>query len=201
MKKSFKVMLAVAMMFSATLSANAQFSSKSESRTPDRFHMGIRGGITSNMYSDYSLKSGYDHNTDALVFPTGGIALDFQIASVPLFLGLGVNYVNYGFKIDDGYYSYKDDECHSIQVPITVSYHIGVAPNFFINPFVGEFTAYNFDSPTDKDLNYGLRFGCGLNFGRLTFDVGYDLGLADLGNDAKTGTLFMTIGFNWAGSR
>jgi hypothetical protein len=86
-------------------------------------------------------------------------------------------------------------------VTITVSYHIGVAPNLFINPFVGEFTAYNFDSPTEKDLNYGLRFGCGLNFGRLTFDVGYDLGLADLGNDAKTGTLFMTVGFNWAGSR
>ena len=201
MKKSFKVMLAVAMMFSATLSANAQFSSKSNSRVPDRFHMGIRGGITSNMYTDYSAKRGYDHNTDALIFPTGGIALDFQIAPIPFFLGFGVNYVNYGYKLSD--YDIKEDECHSIQVPVTVSYHIGVAPNLFINPFMGEFMAYNFDSPygLDKDFNYGLRFGCGLNFGRLTFDLGYDLGLADLGNDAKTGTLFMTVGFNWAGSR
>ena len=191
MKKSFKVMLAVAMLFSATLSANAQFSKKENNRVPDRFHMGIRGGITSNAYSDL----------DAFVFPTGGFALDFQVAPVPIFVGMGLNYVNYGYKYDYKYGSETEDGQHSIQIPITASYHINVAPNLFINPFVGGFAAYNFDSGFSEDFNYGLRFGCGMNFGRLTFDVGYDLGLADLGGDQKSGTLFMTIGFNWAGSR
>lgn len=190
MKKSFKVMLAVAMLFSATLSANAQFSKKENNRVPDRFHMGIRGGITSNTYDD----------VDPLVFPTGGFALDFQVAPVPVFVGMGVNYVNYGFKTD----YYDADDQHSVQIPITASYHINVAPNLFINPFVGGFAAYNFDSDFEEDFNYGLRFGCGMNFGRLTLDLGYDLGLANLGKDyydAKSGTFFMTIGFNWAGSR
>ncbi len=200
MKKSFKLMIAVAMLFSATLSANAQFSKKENNRVPDRFHMGIRGGVTSNSYSDL----------DAFTFPTGGFALDFQVAPVPVFVGIGLNYVNYGFKSSGSYYGgygysysydYEADDQHSVQIPITASYHINVAPNLFINPFVGGFAAYNFDSDFGEDFNYGLRFGCGLNFGRLTLDLGYDLGLADLGGSQKSGTFFATIGFNWAGSR
>ena len=85
MKKSFKVMLAVAMLFSATLSANAQFSKKENNRVPDRFHMGIRGGITSNTYT------GDANGIDPLLFPTGGFAMDFQVAPVPIFLGFGLN--------------------------------------------------------------------------------------------------------------
>lgn len=197
MKKSFKVMLAVAMLFSATLSANAQFSKKENNRVPDRFHMGIRGGITSNTYT------GDANGIDPLLFPTGGFAMDFQVAPVPIFLGFGLNYLNQGYKYDD-YYDTETEDLHTVQVPITASYHINVAPNLFINPFAGGFVSYNIDSNFDKDVNYGLRFGCGMNFGRLTLDLGYDLGLANLGGDyydAKSGTFFMTIGFNWAGSR
>jgi hypothetical protein len=199
MKKTFKMMLAVAMLFTVTLSANAQFSSSGGDRVPDRFHMGIRGGLTSNSWTHY----------DPLLFPTGGIALDFQVAPVPIFLGIGMNYANLGFKYD----SYGDTEtvdAHSIHMPLTASYHINVAPNLFINPFAGPFFSYDLTDIEDEDdiddsrFNYGFRVGCGMNFGRLTFDLGYDLGLKNFGNSdhsIKTGTLFMTVGFNWAGSR
>lgn len=187
MKKTFKVMLAAAMLFTATLSANAQFSKKENNREPDKFHMGIRGGFTSNTYTD----------ADPYLFPTGGFALDFQIAPIPLYLGMGLNYVNYGYEVN----GHTADDQHGINVPITASYHINVAPNLFINPFFGGFAAYNFDSDFSEDFNYGLRFGCGMNFGRLTLDIGYDQGLCDLGHDQKSGTFFMTVGFNWAGSR
>lgn len=196
MKKTFKMLLAVAMLFAATQSADAQFRKKDNNRVPDRFHMGLRAGIASNTYT------GDANGIDPLVFPTGGFALDFQVAPVPIFVGMGLNYINYGYKT-----SYKDyDEAHSIHFPLTASYHINVAPNFFINPFLGGFVGYDFDAPNglDDKVNYGMRFGCGINFGRLTLDLGYDLGLADLGkygNEARTATFFATVGFNWAGSR
>lgn len=204
MKKSMKVLVTVALLLSATLNASAQFSKKGGNRIPDRFHMGIRGGASYNTYfgdSDYK----------GIIFPTGGIALDFQVAPIPIFIGTGLNYVNYGCKMEgyyNGYYqSYRYDikkDGHSIQMPVTVSYHINVAPNLFINPFAGEFIAYNFNKDFNKQFNYGLRIGCGLNFGRLTFDLYYDLGLENLGNDrdkAHSETFFMTVGFNLAGNR
>lgn len=207
--KKIMMMLAAAMLLTAT-TANAQFRKKDNNRVPDRFHMGIRGGVTSNTYTGENTS-----NIDPLVFPTGGFALDFQVAPIPIFVGFGLNYMNYGFtekRVYGGDHSY--DDAHSIHMPITVSYHINVAPNLFINPFIGDFVAYNFDTPdgVKEDFNYGIRFGCGINFGRLTFDVGYDLGLYNLGGeyyngsryvdgDLSTGTFFATIGFNWAGSR
>lgn len=193
--KKIMMMLAAAMLLTAT-TANAQFRKKDNNRVPDRFHMGLRAGITSNTYG------GDAKNIDPLAFPTGGFALDFQVAPVPIFVGMGLNYVNYGCKTD-----YKDyDDAHSIHFPLTASYHINVAPNFFINPFLGGFVGYDFDAPDglDDKVNYGMRFGCGINFGRLTLDLGYDLGLADLGKhgyEARTATFFATVGFNWAGSR
>lgn len=195
MKNSFKIMLTMVAFFASTSSVNAQFSNKESNRVPDRFHMGVRGGMTINSYTgDFSsLKSA--------IFPTGGIAVDFKVAPFPLFVGTGVNYVNYKAKTDIG----GDRDNHSIQVPLIASYHINVAPNLFVNPFVGDFIAINLDKDNmlDKSVNYGIRLGCGLNYGRLTFDVGYDFGLANLAKHGttRTGTFFMTLGFNWLGSR
>jgi hypothetical protein len=57
----------------------------------------------------------------------------------------------------------------------------------------------------DNRFNYGLRFGLGLNFGRLTFDVAYDLGLKNIYDGSKykvhTSTLFVTLGVNLVGCR
>lgn len=202
MKKTIKFVFAVIMLFTAIQNANAQFSKKGSSREPDRFHMGIRGGFTVNTYTGGGYK--------AAIFPTGGLAADFKVAPFPLFVGVGLNYMNYAAKGEiytysryGSYSSTKTIDGHSIQVPVTVSYHINVAPKLFINPFIGEFTAYNFSKAFNEHVNYGLRFGCGMNYGRLTFDVGYDLGIANLAKSgtARTGTFFMNVGFNWAGSK
>lgn len=208
--KTLKMMLAAVLLFAFTQSADAQFRKKENNRVPDRFHMGLRAGITSNTYG------GDAKNIDPLVFPTGGFALDFQVAPIPIFVGMGLNYVNYGYSYDIYGDTETDTDPHGIQFPLTASYHINVAPNFFVNPFFGGFVSYAFDSPEgfgDEQVNYGIRLGCGINFGRLTLDIGYDLGLANLGGeyyeygygyrkwDINTSTVFMTIGFNWAGSR
>lgn len=193
MKKSFKVMLAVAMLFSATLSANAQFSKKENNRVPDRFHMGIRGGVTFNSYSE---------GEDGLTFPYGGFNMDFQIAPIPLFLETGMYYMNKGFTYEYYGYRYSEEESiddHYINMPILVSYHINLAPNLFLQPFVGGVGGYLTES---ESFEAAVRAGVGINFGRLYMNVGYDFGVTGHGyNDGTNNTLFATIGFNWAGSR
>ena len=216
--KKIMMMLAAAMLLTAT-TANAQFRKKDNNRVPDRFHMGIRGGVTASTLTG--------DNTDdikGLWFPTAGFGLDFQVAPIPIFLGVGLYYQNQGYSYDRvyttgssryGYTTYtetKDVDAHCVQLPLTASYHINVAPNLFINPFLGPWFSYNCeDLDNDNDWNddrfdYGVRFGCGMNFGRLTLDLGYDIGLKNWYEGNKdytinTGILFMTVGFNWAGSR
>lgn len=200
-------MLAVAMLFTATLSANAQFRKKVNTRTPDRFHMGLRAGLTASTFT-----GDYTEDVSALLFPYGGLGLDFQVAPIPLFVGIGLNYMNMGCKYDNYHHETETIDAHSIQMPITVKYHVNLAPNLFLQPFLGPWFSYDLTdiSEEKKDWNddrydYGLRFGCGLNYGRLYFDCGYDLGLKNWnGNDSHSsyrGLLFVTIGFNWAGER
>ena len=192
MKNSLKAIVAVVLLFSATLSANAQFDNN---RVTKRFHFGIRGGITSNTFSD-------SEGVDPLVFPTGGFAFDFQLAPVPVFLGFGVNYMNEGFKYK---HSDETENASAIHMPLVFGYHFNVAPNLFVSPYMGSFMSYCVDDDIpiirDDQFNYGLRFGCGLNFGRLTFDMAYEYGLDEKRYDARSGTFFATIGFNIAGER
>ena len=210
--KKIMMMLAAAMLLTAT-TANAQFRKKDNNRVPDRFHMGIRGGLTaSTLTGDIDKVWGSDDAIKGLWYPTGGFGLDFQVAPVPIFLGLGLYYQNQGYS-----YEYrgktKDVDAHCVQLPLTASYHINVAPNLFINPFLGPWFSYNCTDldEDNKDWNddrfdYGVRFGCGMNFGRLTLDLGYDIGLKNWYDGSKdysihTGIFFMTVGVNWAGSR
>lgn len=216
MKYSIKTLVAVTMLFSATLSANAQFDNNRETA---RFHFGIRGGVSAN-----SWRGDIGDNVDPLWFPTGGFAFDFQVAPVPVFIGFGVNYLNEGYKYTSSWGGSKTQNASALHIPLVVGYHFNVSPNFFISPYVGGFTSYcleDLDSDadwSDDRFNYGLRFGVGLNFGRLTFDLAYDLGLKNSGGkyyiwdkdyttprivkfDAFTGTFFATIGFNIAGKR
>lgn len=71
MKNSLKAIVAVVLMLSATLSANAQGDTS-------RFHFGIRGGFTVNSWR------GDSEGMKSLAAPTGGFAFDFQIAPVPV---------------------------------------------------------------------------------------------------------------------
>lgn len=204
MKYSTKAIIVVAMLFSAALSANAQFEDNCETT---RFHLGIRGGLSANTLT------GDVDGVNPLYFFTGGLAFDAQIASIPIFIGWGLNYLNAGYEYEirgNKYtYNYKWDDAHSLHIPLVVGYHFNVAPNLFISPFIGGFASYNLkdaDEEWDKDrFNYGLRIGCGLNFGRLTFDLAYDYGLKKLWDytdkSIHTGTFFATIGVNFVGSR
>lgn len=210
MKNSFKVLLAAALLFSSSLSTYAQFENN---REPSRFHFGIRAGLSSNTFS-----GDLDGYKPLYAF-TGGLAFDFQVAPVPVFIGFGLNYLNEGckYKYSNSYYDYgivsyeRKVDNSAIHIPLVVGYHINLSPNFFISPYLGGFASYSVEDIDDKvewedeRFNYGLRFGVGLNFGRLTFDAAYDLGLKNLTSGSKykmhSRTFFVTLGFNIAGKR
>ena len=202
MKNSTKVILAVFMLFAATVSANAQFDNNRQTK---RFHMGLHAGGSINSYT-----GGATEYMDPITSFTGGVNFDFQIAPVPVYIGFDLNYLNLGYK-----YTYRSSgkryDANCFNLPVYVGYHFNVAPNFFISPHVGYSMSYlvddwdksNYDWDNNR-FNSAVRFGCGFNFGRLTFDLSYDLGLKNWGSSKKTSytrTFFATIGVNLAGCR
>lgn len=154
-------------------------------------HFGIRGAFTSNTVS------GDDISGESYPFASAGLAADFRIASIPLYLETGLYYMNRGVKSEnDGYYyeDYEDDD-HGVMMPLLASYHLYFTDNMSIQPFVGPYVGYGFDS---ERVDYGIRTGIGWNFGRLYANVGYDFGFEVDGY--KNNTVFVTVGFNFAGS-
>lgn len=150
-----------------------------------RFHMGIRGSVT---ISDMS------RTGTSLVFPSGGIAADFKIAPIPLYLETGLYYMNKGYST-----ARVNVSDHSLVMPLLASYHIAVRSDkkMSIQPFCGPFVSYGFNS---EEVDYGVRVGCGWNFGRLYANAGYDFGLRDF-KEGYCNAAFITIGFNWAGAK
>lgn len=193
MKKSTKKLATLAMMLVAgsAMTVNAQLLSEKP-----RVHFGIRGGVSSSTYSGDYFK--------AKVFPTGGLAVDFKVAPIPLYLESGLYYVNKGFKYK--YVDKYDDDSqnnHAIEMPVVVSYHYYFNDKMAIQPFFGGFVSAAFDGPNDE-VDYGLRLGTGFNYGRAYANIGYDFGLKNWGNDnysSKSGLFFFNIGFNFVGSK
>ncbi len=167
------------------------------------FHFGIRGGVSVNSSSI----SGTDLSGGSRTFPYGGLAADFKIASIPLYLETGVYYMNKGYKFEIYDRTYKEND-HFIHMPLLASYHIYINDNMAIQPFAGFVGGYLTES---KDFGGAIRLGCGINFGRLYANLGYDIGVtkhqaSDRYYNYSIGklsysTFFATIGFNFLGSR
>lgn len=155
------------------------------------FHFGIRGAYTSNR----AFFSG-DGTSDSKIFGSLGLAMDFRIASIPLYLETGWYYMNKGWEgsedcdYDGGY----DTDNHSVIMPMLASYHLYLTDNMSIQPFAGPYIGYGVD---EERFDYGLRTGIGWNLGRLYVNTGYDFGFEREGY--RTGTYFCTVGFNFCG--
>lgn len=192
MKTKFFAVIAF-MLMGLSLNANAQWN---EQRLP-RFHMGIRGGLTLN--SDTEVGKG------GALFPTGGIGMDFRLAPIPLYLETGAYYMNKRVEWESTDKAYDD---HYAYVPLLVSYHIYIGDKFCIQPFTGITLGYL----TEHEMvESAARFGCGISIGRFYANMGVDIGATehdwynyDTGysvSGASYNTVFMTVGFNWAGDR
>ena len=193
MKRISQLLIVIVVMLAVSLNVNAQFKKKENNRVPDRFHMGIRAGYSLSVIE-----------VEGVGFPQGGLAMDFQIAPIPLFLETGAYYMNKGREGSN--HKAKDD--HSVYLPLLLSYHINIGPNLFLQPFLGGVGAYLFDT---EEFDPAIRAGLGFNFGRLYSNIGIDCSLTSHEDKFSTPynheamwtnyNLFFTIGFNWSGNR
>ena len=160
-----------------------------------KMHFGIRLGGT---FNTASVTGDYNHDMEGKIFVTGGLALDFRIASMPLYLETGAYFVDRGLKSSD----YYNNNNYGGQVPILLSYHHYIGDKSAIQPFAGGYVGYG------QEFGYGVRLGVGINYGRLYANVGYDIDLGERdfqewGSSATytSSGLFATIGFNFGGTR
>ena len=173
-----------------TMTASAQIVKNLEY---PKAHFGIRTAFTNN---SVSVSDGNYGQFGSLPFVSGGLALDFRIASIPLYLETGLYYMNNGYKYSYDYNNYEETiNNHSVKMPLLMSYHLYFTDNMAIQPFVGPYVGFGID---EERVDYGIRAGLGWNFGRLSVNAGYDFGFEVDGY--KNNTVFATIGFNFAGS-
>ena len=95
----------------------------------------------------------------------------------------------------------KTNDITYVYTPILICYHHYFTGKMSILPFAGGYVGY---LDKYKKAEYGIRFGCGFNYGRLYANVGYDIGFLDVGANGSKGhfnTLFLTLGLKIVGSR
>ena len=201
---------------------------------------GIKGGVNlSNFGGDaLELKDGslkYD-DKNALVGFQAGITIDYQLAS-SLYLLTGLEFTTKGAKYESSLAGISTELKQTpmyLQIPVHIGFKLGITDATKLVFHAGPYAAYGiggktkvtgdlagwtgetetdfFGDDTFKKFDWGLGLGVGLELGKLTFNVGYDLGLADIAqneikiggvtvsnNDAKvrTQTAYATVGIKF----
>lgn len=148
-----------------------------------------------------------------------GVVAGFEmVPGTPLFFETGLSYTEKGGKGNVGgdKFSYKLDY---LELPLTLKYIAAIDGGVTLQPFVGGYlacgvggkikdygmrTAYSsFGDGFDqfKRFDGGLRVGCGLGFDMLYAELGYELGLANIGHDdfddTRNSALTLTVGVNF----
>lgn len=190
MKKLLFTLIAII----AAMTANAQIVKDLEY---PRAHFGIRAAFTLNnaTISEFYHGDTYSVSPGSKPFISGGLAVDFRVSPMPIYLETGLYYVNRSAG-DDAWEMVSDYnvENNCIDLPLLASYHLYFTDNMSIQPFIGPYVGYSIDRET---MDYGMRIGLGWNLGRLYANIGYDYGFEVDG--MKTNTFFATIGLNIGG--
>lgn len=89
-----------------------------------------------------------------------------------------------------------------LQVPVTVGLRADLSANLFVTTSMGAYCAYNIkDSEYIKQFDSGLILDIGLDYKRLTFNMGIEQGLVNIGENnifdkkVQTQNVFATIGY------
>lgn len=205
---------------------------KSWQRDSERNYVGIRLGVnasqlhTRNLSADRKSKAGL----------TGGIVVGWRLfRSSHLYLESGVLYIGKGANLRgegylDGSLTTSQDEqirMHYFEMPLVIKGRISTPlERLSVAPYAGVFgsigiggkmkyllareetTSFRTDAFRRGDA--GIRIGCGLNYGHLYFDAGYDVGLVNVAKPSlkdfsydniasriRTGNLVFSIGLDF----
>jgi hypothetical protein len=171
-----------------------------------KMHIGVRGGITFSTM-DYS-------NAEVLTAPYGGLAVDFKVAKLPIYVETGAYYMDKGCRYEwwgdmetGAYYmdkgcryewwgDHKDytDHNHSIFIPAVASYHFYIGKNMTLQPFTGFYTSYGIDY---EKFDFGIREGVAFTYNQFYTNLGVNAGLVEQDGDEEHASIFLTVGVNF----
>ena len=152
-----------------------------------KMHIGVRGGITFSTM-DYS-------NAEVLTAPYGGLAVDFKVAKLPIYVETGAYYMDKGCRYE-WWGDHKDytDHNHSIFIPAVASYHFYIGKNMTLQPFTGFYTSYGIDY---EKLDFGIREGVAFTYNQFYTNLGVNAGLVEQDGDEEHASIFLTVGVNF----
>ena len=152
-----------------------------------KMHIGVRGGITFSTM-DYG-------NAEVLTTPYGGLAVDFKVAKLPIYVETGAYYMDKGCRYE-WWGDHKDytDHNHSIFIPAVASYHFYIGKNMTLQPFTGFYTSYGIDY---EKLDFGIREGVAFTYNQFYTNLGVNAGLVEQDGDEEHASIFLTVGVNF----
>lgn len=177
-------------------------------------YYGLRLGLgISTVNSDNSALDGGNSSTGLNV----GAIIGTQLSPyAPIFLESGLYYTEKGGEGTNNGQKFTYD-LNYLEIPILAKYKYFINDDFAIQPFAGGYLAFGVggkiknytarevsDSFSDtyfKRFDGGLKLGCGLSFQNLYFDMGYDIGLANISHDifdkSHNGCFYINIGVDF----
>lgn len=185
-------------------------------------YFGLRLGLNAaSVRSEANALNGTSMKAGLNLGLVGGVQLSYR---TPLFFETGLFYSQKGGKSSNvvtsgGRTSKFTYNLDYLQVPLLLKYKhmVDWRSRVTIEPFVGAFVGVgvggnikdygdrvafsSYENGFFKRGDAGLKLGCGVGFGMGYADVSYELGLANVGQDAfddtHTGSLTLNIGINF----
>lgn len=179
-----------------------------------RYYFGLRLGLNASHVSSESLQlDGSSVKTGLNIGFAAGTQLTYR---APLFLESGLYYTQKGGKSGSGGEKFSYD-LNYLEIPLLIKYKHFVGNQTSIQPYVGAFLAVGTDGNIKdyghrdafssyengyfKRFDSGIKLGCGVGFNMLYLDASYDIGLANIGQDAfddtHTGCFTLNVGVNF----
>lgn len=217
-----KILVSVLLAIAAVMPSFAQYSGGSRA-TLDFFedrYIGVRVGPS---FSNILGKDTDDASTR--VGLNIGAVVGFPLSdTTPLFFESGLMYTEKGYTFTKGGADIKGSLCY-LELPVVFKYAYEINEKFALQPFFGGYFSYGLGGKT-KDFNSkesddsfghaikfsdelpsfrrfdaGFKFGVGAQYDLFYMELGYDLGLANIGHDEynsiRNGALTINFGVNF----
>lgn len=179
-----------------------------------RYYFGLRLGLNaSHVSSDSPQLDGSSIKSGLNIGFAAGTQLTYR---APLFLESGLYYTQKGGKSGSGGEKFTYD-LNYLEIPLLIKYKHFVGNQTSIQPYAGAYLAVgtdgnikdyghrdafsSFENGYFKRFDSGIKLGCGVGFNMLYLDASYDIGLANIGQDAfddtHTGCFTLNVGVNF----
>lgn len=160
----------------------AQYSSGGFVLNEESLYYGVRIGMT-------VAGIGGDVSVDSRTGMTLGGVIGLRVSdTTPLFLESGLYYTERGGNNLQG--SDYDAHLNYLEIPLLIKYGFKATDQIALLPFIGPYFAVGISGDYDyfKRPEMGFKLGCGAEYNKIYFELGYQFGVSNIAKDK--GTIF-----------